>query len=311
LIGFKRGAFVPGEPIQRVLLRFPYKYFNPTWSAAGPNRNLMIYRFCCQIYHRLDVEFMPVYYPSEEEKEDSYLFANNVRKSMADALGVPTTEHSYDDMFLAKEARKLNLPINEALPFEFQELKKLLEINIDDAKALMKRFSENHSFDHSTGKMDVNQFAKLLGIPLTQPVIDIFSVLDDTGSGFIDFPSFLIGLTTIRNNALNKDEQSQVDALQFVFDILDKEKTGFVTKNRLVEVLSSYFANYDQNKFLEAFKNKDSINFAEFKDYMVKHPEYLMMSLSLASKSDTNNDQIKRSRRLTVLLNTPVASDSL
>ena len=36
----------------------------------------------------MDVEFLPVYYPNEEEQNDAALYADNVRKVMAAALGV-------------------------------------------------------------------------------------------------------------------------------------------------------------------------------------------------------------------------------
>ena len=41
--------------------------------------------------------FLPPYIPSEEEKLDSKLYAANVREVMAEALGVPTTDHSFSD----------------------------------------------------------------------------------------------------------------------------------------------------------------------------------------------------------------------
>jgi len=42
----------------------------------------------CKLNIGLEVEFLPVYQPSEEEIEDPCLFASNVQKVMADALGV-------------------------------------------------------------------------------------------------------------------------------------------------------------------------------------------------------------------------------
>jgi lysophosphatidylcholine acyltransferase/lyso-PAF acetyltransferase len=53
----------------------------------------------------MEVQYLPVYYPSDEEKSDPKLFANNVRQVMARALGVPTTEHAYEDVMLQGEVR--------------------------------------------------------------------------------------------------------------------------------------------------------------------------------------------------------------
>ena len=41
-----------------------------------------------KLWTTLEVEFLPVYTPNEEEKNDPYLYAENVRAVMADALEV-------------------------------------------------------------------------------------------------------------------------------------------------------------------------------------------------------------------------------
>ncbi len=43
------------------------------------------------------MEYLPVYTPSEEEAGDPRLFARNVRKIMADSLGVEVTDARFED----------------------------------------------------------------------------------------------------------------------------------------------------------------------------------------------------------------------
>ena len=43
------------------------------------------------------MEFLPVYHPNEEEKEDAKLFANNVRLQMATQLNVPVVDRSVSE----------------------------------------------------------------------------------------------------------------------------------------------------------------------------------------------------------------------
>ncbi len=50
-----------------------------------------------QFHNSVELEFLPVYTPSKEEKENEILFAKNVQKVMADALGVPPTEFTFED----------------------------------------------------------------------------------------------------------------------------------------------------------------------------------------------------------------------
>ena len=44
-----------------------------------------------------EIEFLPVYVPSEEELGDARLFADNVRDVMAKALNLPVTNCLYED----------------------------------------------------------------------------------------------------------------------------------------------------------------------------------------------------------------------
>jgi lysophosphatidylcholine acyltransferase / lyso-PAF acetyltransferase len=50
-----------------------------------------------QFSNNADVHWLPVYYPSESEKMDPKLYANNVREVLAKALSVPPTNSSFTD----------------------------------------------------------------------------------------------------------------------------------------------------------------------------------------------------------------------
>ncbi|GAQ82573.1 Acyltransferase [Klebsormidium nitens] len=92
LLQFQRGAFVAGAPIIPVLLNYKYKYFNPAWTNCSIP--LAIFRLLCQFANYLDVTILPLYTPSEDERRDPALYASNMRKHMAGALGVPMIEQS-------------------------------------------------------------------------------------------------------------------------------------------------------------------------------------------------------------------------
>ncbi|XP_066367059.1 lysophospholipid acyltransferase LPEAT1-like [Miscanthus floridulus] len=81
LLPFKTGAFLAKAPVQPVILRYPYKRFNPAWESMSGARHVFL--LLCQFVNYLEVVHLPVYYPSEQEKDDPKLYANNVRKLMA------------------------------------------------------------------------------------------------------------------------------------------------------------------------------------------------------------------------------------
>ncbi|XP_047094373.1 lysophospholipid acyltransferase LPEAT1-like [Lolium rigidum] len=81
LLPFKTGAFLAKAPVRPVILRYPYKRFSPAWDSMDGARHILL--LLCQFANYLEVVHLPVYYPSEQEKDDPKLYASNVRKLMA------------------------------------------------------------------------------------------------------------------------------------------------------------------------------------------------------------------------------------
>lgn len=104
---FKTGAFRPGVPIQPVVLRLFYTHFNPSESFES---ELWFWRAFSQYAYHMKLEFLPVYYPTEEELDDHHLYADNVRRIMARKLNLHSADYSMYDVLLQYNARKLGLP---------------------------------------------------------------------------------------------------------------------------------------------------------------------------------------------------------
>jgi lysophosphatidylcholine acyltransferase/lyso-PAF acetyltransferase len=99
LMTFKPGAFCPGKPIQPVVLRYPNNIDTVTWTWNQPHGVFtVLWLTLCQVYSRAEMEFLPVYHPSEAEQTDPKLYASNVRNVMAAALGVPTSDVTFEDV---------------------------------------------------------------------------------------------------------------------------------------------------------------------------------------------------------------------
>ncbi|KAH1182107.1 hypothetical protein KIL84_009861 [Mauremys mutica] len=92
LLKFKPGAFIAGVPIQPILVRYPNSLDSTTWAWQGPGVLKVIWLTASQLCTTVEVEFLPVYQPSAEESVNPTLYASNVQRAMARALGVPATE---------------------------------------------------------------------------------------------------------------------------------------------------------------------------------------------------------------------------
>ncbi|XP_061163187.1 lysophosphatidylcholine acyltransferase 2-like isoform X1 [Saccostrea echinata] len=269
LINFKSGAFYPGSPVQPICIRYPNQFDTVTWTWEGPGAFALLWYTLCQFHTKCEIEFLPVYTPSEEEKKDAALFAANVRATMAEALAIPVTDHSYDDCRLMQKAAKLKLPKAAGL-VEFMKLNKKLGLNFDAASELLDRFYAIAK--NSDGKITYEEFANYLRLPKSDALEEVFSLYDRDGSGTIDFREYAIGLSLVSS------PENTEETIQFAFQLFDEGNKGYITKPELGQILHNAF-NMDgldsDALFDEVDVNQDGkICFDEFSQHAMKKPEY-------------------------------------
>merc|ERR1711920_1017682 len=125
----------------------------------------------------MNVTYLDVYNPSEEEKIDSLLYARNVRAYMSAKLGLPCTEHAMEDIQMMRYANEdLKIEDENWVVVEFPKAKEALHFDFDDAKKILQRF-ENVDTD-KTGKVDVGQFLSALNLPRTKLTEKVFEMYD-------------------------------------------------------------------------------------------------------------------------------------
>ena len=99
LMTFKPGGFVPGKPVQPILVRYPNQVDTVTWTWNQQHgAKSILWLTLAQPFSRATIEFLPVYHPSPEEIKDPKLYASNVRDVMAQALHVPTCDLTFEEV---------------------------------------------------------------------------------------------------------------------------------------------------------------------------------------------------------------------
>ncbi len=83
LLPFKSGAFLAGQPVQPVIIRYNTRGMSPSWESIIINRHIFL--LLCQLFHSVTCFTLPCYVPSEAERADPALFAANVRAAMLKA----------------------------------------------------------------------------------------------------------------------------------------------------------------------------------------------------------------------------------
>lgn len=95
LLPFKTGAFLAGQPLQPVVIRYGEDRVSPAWEMIPAARHIFL--MLCNPVHSVTAFELPVYYPSEEERRDPRLYAANVRKLMLEFSGLQPTAATYTD----------------------------------------------------------------------------------------------------------------------------------------------------------------------------------------------------------------------
>eukprot|EP00798_Chlamydomonas_sp_ICE-L_P008403 gene8403-biopygen12439 len=86
LCKFKTGAFLAGAPVRPVVMHFLNQdYVSPSWESINIKRHIFI--MMATLLHKVICYELPIYYPSDAEKEDPVLFAENVRQNMLSYCG--------------------------------------------------------------------------------------------------------------------------------------------------------------------------------------------------------------------------------
>ncbi|KAM6222144.1 lysophosphatidylcholine acyltransferase 2 isoform 1-T1 [Rhynchocyon petersi] len=268
LITFKPGAFIPGVPVQPILLRYPNKLDTVTWTWQGYTFFQLCVLTFCQPYTKVEVEFLPVQVPSDEEKKDPVLFASRVRNTMANALGIPVTDHTYEDCRLMISAGQLTLPMETGL-VEFTKISRKLKLDWDSIRKHLDEYASIASTSKG-GRIGIEEFAEYLKLPVSDVLRQLFALFDRNHDGSIDFREYVIGLAVLCNPA-NTEE-----IIQVAFKLFDVDEDGYITEEEFSTILQASLGVPDLNVsgLFKEIAQGDSISYEEFKSFALKHPEY-------------------------------------
>uniref|UniRef100_A0AAQ5XB75 Phospholipid/glycerol acyltransferase domain-containing protein n=1 Tax=Amphiprion ocellaris TaxID=80972 RepID=A0AAQ5XB75_AMPOC len=223
IITFKPGAFIPAVPVQPVVIRYPNKLDTITWTWQGPGAFEILWLTLCQLHNEFVIEFLPIYTPSEEEKKNPALFAINVRRVMAKALGVPITDYSFEDCQLAMAEGQLRLPVDTCL-LEFAKLARRLGLKPKNTEKVLQEFG-NRARKLEGQKLGLEDFAHFLDVPVSDMLRDMFALFDEMFEAEEDGAITERELAVVLKTALGVTHLS----VSRLFTAIDAEDTGKIT----------------------------------------------------------------------------------
>ncbi|MBN3322923.1 PCAT1 acyltransferase, partial [Atractosteus spatula] len=270
LITFKPGAFIPAVPVQPVVLRYPNKMDTITWTWQGPGAFKILWLTLCQLHNVVEIEYLPIYTPSEEEKKNPALFANNVRSVMAKALEVPVTDYSFEDCQLAMAEGQFRLPVDTCL-LEFAKLVRRLGLKPEKTEKELEEYG-NRARLFKGEKLNIEDFAKYLNLTVSDTLKDMFALFDENADGKMDIREYVIALSVVCRPS------KTLETIKLAFKMFETEEDGPITEEDLACILKTALGVSELN-VADLFcaidiEERGKISFDDFKNFADQHPDF-------------------------------------
>ncbi|XP_026117431.1 lysophospholipid acyltransferase LPCAT4-like [Carassius auratus] len=266
LIKFKPGAFLAGVPVQPVLLHYPGEPDTVRWTWKGLTWLGTLWHTTSQIYTSVTVEFLPVYTPSQEEKQNPDLYAENVQKLMAKALRVPATDYVMEGRFPVQKLGNLSLPLEPPA----QETLRLLRehsLTIAHVESVMNRVIDSCHSGQST-IVTADHLTTLLGLKDRKTAVKICSLYskDDT----VDLRQVCLSVSAVSGF------RSLESLIHTAFTWYDSDQDGLLSAGDLSDLMGALVGipQYGGAEMYTALTSRGPPTEASLQDFLKTHPVY-------------------------------------
>ncbi|EDV29061.1 uncharacterized protein TRIADDRAFT_63570 [Trichoplax adhaerens] len=296
--------FIPGRSVQPVVIRYNNHMDTYSWVPSGPKASTLFWLILLRLHHSVEIEFLPVYHPNEEEQQNSRIFAANVRRAMASALNVPITDHTYEDCQLMVAAADINLPRNAGV-IEYRKINDKLSLDIKSVKELLKRFSEIDK--NGDGLVNEEEFSQFLNLPPCKEVSQLFNLYDQDDDGCIDFREYLIGLILVSKPA------GSDNTLQIAFQTLDVEGNGKISKESMKTIMTRSYPHISNENVEELYKqidvdNQGYVTYDNLQVFFQKNPEHAKI---FSIRNESVLAKINAKKQAEIIASIAAADDNL
>ncbi|XP_029382294.1 lysophospholipid acyltransferase LPCAT4 isoform X1 [Echeneis naucrates] len=266
LIKFKPGAFLAGVPVQPVLLRYPNKLDTVRWTYKGTTWYEALWHTASQFYTNMTVEFLPVYNPSQEEKNDPNLYADNVQKLMAKALGVPATDYVMEGGVPTSKLGGLSLPLEPPARTALSLLQKNGLQAAELEAALVQIIDRCQS---GVGlKASVDELASVLGLTDKETAVDVCDLYSKDKT--VDLRRFSLSVAAVSGFFSFKS------LLQTAFIMFDQEGRGSLSAEELSNLMAALLGVPQQStaKLYAEASRHGQLTEENLLDVLTTHPPY-------------------------------------
>ncbi|XP_068649995.1 lysophospholipid acyltransferase LPEAT2 [Aristolochia californica] len=267
LISFQLGAFIPGYAIQPVVVRYPHVFFDQSWGNTSLIK--LMFRMFTQFHNFMEVEYLPVVFPLENKKESASQFAERVSYTIASALNVPQTCHSYGDLLLLTKALETGQGQASVYMVEMAWVESTFNLSTLEALEFLDKFLAMNP--DSSGRVNKDGFFSVLRLESSLLAEKIFEFLDVEKRGSITFRQFLLGSAQVMKQPLFQR------ACAAAFDVCDEESKEQISKKQLRDAIWSTGSGTSEKNVADLFNlfdvdNDGIISWEDFTSCLTKNP---------------------------------------
>ncbi|KAK8654556.1 hypothetical protein V6N13_128519 [Hibiscus sabdariffa] len=192
-MSFQLGAFLPGHPVQPIIVRYPHVHFDQSWGLISLAK--LMFRMFTQFHNFMEVEYLPVVIPPDHKTQSPVHFAERTGQAMASALNVVQTSHSYGDLMLLMKAAELQQERPWSYMVEMARIESLFQISSLEAVDFLDKFISMNP--DTRGCVKLHDFLRVLRLKACKLSEEIFGFLDLAKNGSITFKQFLFGVAYV------------------------------------------------------------------------------------------------------------------
>ncbi|GAB2260372.1 hypothetical protein Droror1_Dr00011227 [Drosera rotundifolia] len=296
IISFQLGAFLPGYPIQPVAVRYPFVHFDQSWGHIS--LGMLMFRMFTQFHNFMEVEYLPIVKPPENQKENARRFAERTGYAIASALNVVQTSHAYGDVMLLMEAAEMKQENPSRFMVEMAEVESAYHISNQEALDFLHMFLSMNP--DNSGCVMLPDFTRVLRLKSWIFSEKIFAFLDVEKYGRITFKQFLCGSLHVLKSPLFRH------ACEVAFSSMST-RDSYVSKQEFRDSVGLFVPNISNDEVSDLFNMFDhdrdgKVSKDDFFDCLRRNPLLIaIFSPLLQDLSETNQREAAGVNRLNII----------
>ncbi|KAK2353897.1 lysophospholipid acyltransferase LPEAT1 [Trifolium repens] len=242
LISFQLGAFIPGYPIQPIIVRYPHVHFDQSWGNVSLGQ--LMFRMFTQFHNFFEVEYLPVI-PPLDDKETAVHFRKRASHAIATALNTVQTGHSYGDIMLHMKAQEAKQENPSRYMVEMAKVESLFHISSLEAVDFLDKFLAMNP--DSSGCVQYRDFLSVLRLKACPLSEKIFSFIDVEKCGKITFRQFLYGSAHVMK------QSGFHQACEAAFAECGGAAKGYIVEEELRNFIQSAIPSWNEDEVHDLF----------------------------------------------------------